>query len=207
MRSAEIGQQKHIPHPRTNRSASTPVGSVAQHAAASDEAAGAAMGGCCRTGAAARFVFGCPPAAIGLCAVEEATRWSSEPPEEGRACLRRTYHRAADAAGVLDRVRVFDRWQDEDSVERFRCTRLGKPSSCLAGSGTMIHVTAQMRVLVAIEPVDGRKRIDSLVRVCQAQLGEDPFSGCVFFFRIRPGKCMVDGVYWAGVGYLASLAA
>src|ERR1035441_1044622 len=24
---------------------------------------------------------------------------------------------------------------------------------------------------------------------------------------IRPGKCMVDGVYWAGVGYLASLAA
>jgi hypothetical protein len=25
--------------------------------------------------------------------------------------------------------------------------------------------------------------------------------------RIRPGKCMVDGVYWAGVGYLASLAA
>src|ERR1035441_5970758 len=36
-----------FPHPRTNRSASTPVGSVAQHAAASDEAAGAAMGGCC----------------------------------------------------------------------------------------------------------------------------------------------------------------
>src|ERR1035441_6714694 len=64
MRSAEIGQQKTTPHPRTNRSASTPVGSVAQHAAASDEAAGAAMGGCCRTGAAARFVFGCPPAAI-----------------------------------------------------------------------------------------------------------------------------------------------
>jgi hypothetical protein len=53
---------------------------------------------------------------------------------------------------------------------------LGKPASRLAGSGTMIHVTAQMRVLVAIEPVDGRKRIDSLVRLCQAQLGEDPFS-------------------------------
>jgi len=49
----------------------------------------------------------------------------------------------------------------------------------------MIHITAQMRVLVAIEPVDGRKRIDSLVRICQAQLGEDPFSGCMFFFRNR----------------------
>jgi hypothetical protein len=33
----------------------------------------------------------------------------------------------------------------------------------------MIHITAQMRVLVAIEPVDGRKGIDSLVRVCQDQ--------------------------------------
>ena len=31
----------------------------------------------------------------------------------------------------------------------------------------MIHITAQMRVLVAIESVDGRKGIDSLVRVCQ----------------------------------------
>jgi len=55
----------------------------------------------------------------------------------------------------------------------------------------MIHVTAQMRVLVAIEPVDGRKRIDSLVRVCQSQLGEDPFSGCVFFFRYRSAKSIL----------------
>jgi len=29
----------------------------------------------------------------------------------------------------------------------------------------MIQITAQMRVLVAIEPVDGRKGIDSLGRV------------------------------------------
>ena len=28
----------------------------------------------------------------------------------------------------------------------------------------MIHITAQMRVLVAIEAVDGRKGIDSLAR-------------------------------------------
>ena len=43
----------------------------------------------------------------------------------------------------------------------FDCTGLGKPASRLAGSGAMIHITAQMRVLVAIEPVDGRKGIDS----------------------------------------------
>ena len=64
----------------------------------------------------------------------------------------------------------------------------------------MIHVTAQMRVLVAIEPVDGRKRIDSLVRVCQAQLGEDPISGCVFFFRNRSAKSILILAY-DGQGY------
>jgi transposase len=62
---------------------------------------------------------------------------------------------------------------------------LAKPSSRMAESGTMIHITAQMRVLVAVEPVDGRKGIDSLVRVCQGQLCEDPMTGCVFVFRSR----------------------
>ena len=31
----------------------------------------------------------------------------------------------------------------------------------------MIQITAQMRVLVAIEAVDGRKGIDSLARLCR----------------------------------------
>ena len=35
----------------------------------------------------------------------------------------------------------------------------------------MIQITAQMRVLVAIEPVDGRKGIDSLARLCQEKRG------------------------------------
>jgi transposase len=47
----------------------------------------------------------------------------------------------------------------------------------------MFQVTPQMRILVGIEPVDGRKGIDSLAQLCRAQLGEDPFSGCVFLFR------------------------
>jgi transposase len=51
----------------------------------------------------------------------------------------------------------------------------------------MIQITPQMRVLVAIEPVDGRKGIDSLARLCQEKLAEDPFSGCVFIFRSRRG--------------------
>jgi hypothetical protein len=47
----------------------------------------------------------------------------------------------------------------------------------------MVQITAQMRVLVAIESVDGRKGIDSLARLCQEKLAEDPFSGCVFVQR------------------------
>ena len=54
----------------------------------------------------------------------------------------------------------------------------------------MIQITAQMRVLVAVEPVDGRKGIDSLARLCQEKLAEDPFSGCVFVFRSRRGTAI-----------------
>jgi transposase len=49
----------------------------------------------------------------------------------------------------------------------------------------MIQITPQMRVLVAIEPVDFRRGIDGLARVCRAVLRSDPFSGTVFVFRNR----------------------
>lgn len=49
----------------------------------------------------------------------------------------------------------------------------------------MLQITPQMRVLVAVEPVDGRKGIDSLARLCRDKLADDPFSGCVFVFRTR----------------------
>lgn len=64
----------------------------------------------------------------------------------------------------------------------------------------MIQITAQMRVLVAIEPVDGRKGIDSLARLCQDKLQEDPFSGCVFVFRSRSGAA-IRLLTYDGQGY------
>lgn len=64
----------------------------------------------------------------------------------------------------------------------------------------MIQLTPQMRVLVAIEPVDGRKGIDSLARLCQEKLAEDPFSGCVFIFRSRRGST-VRVLTYDGQGY------
>ena len=52
----------------------------------------------------------------------------------------------------------------------------------------MIQVTPQMRILVAIEPIDGRKGIDSLAQLGREKLDADPFSGCLFIFRNRSGK-------------------
>lgn len=49
----------------------------------------------------------------------------------------------------------------------------------------MIQATAQMRILVAVEPVDFRRGIDGLARVCREQLQTDPFSGCLVVFRNR----------------------
>src|SRR5437763_9923645 len=52
-----------------------------------------------------------------------------------------------------------------------------------------------MRILVAIEAVDGRKGIDSLARLCQERLAADPFSGCLFLFRSRAGTSIRILVY------------
>ena len=51
----------------------------------------------------------------------------------------------------------------------------------------MIPVTATMRILVAIEPVDLRKGIDGLAQFCREKLAADPFSGGLFIFRSRRG--------------------
>ena len=54
----------------------------------------------------------------------------------------------------------------------------------------MLQLTAQMRLLVAIEPADFRKGIDGLARLCRERLSSDPFSGTVFVFRNRRGTAI-----------------
>jgi len=49
----------------------------------------------------------------------------------------------------------------------------------------MIALDAHTRVLVAVEPVDFRRGIDGLARVCREELGSHPMSGTVFVFRNR----------------------
>ncbi len=49
----------------------------------------------------------------------------------------------------------------------------------------MIQITPQMRILVAVDPVDFRRGIDGMARVCREVLDSDPFAGWLFVFRNR----------------------
>lgn len=59
----------------------------------------------------------------------------------------------------------------------------------------MIPITPQMRILVAVEPVDFRRGIDGLARVCAEKLRADAFSGSVFVFRNRRATAIKVLVY------------
>ncbi|MGA2109169.1 MAG: IS66 family insertion sequence element accessory protein TnpB [Syntrophorhabdales bacterium] len=63
----------------------------------------------------------------------------------------------------------------------------------------MIQVTPQMRILVAVEPVDFRKGIDGLAGICKG-LDLDPFSGYLFVFRSRSGSS-IKIISYDGQGY------
>jgi len=54
----------------------------------------------------------------------------------------------------------------------------------------MIQVTPQIRILVAVEAIDGRKGIDALAQLCREKLQTDPFSGYLFIFRTRRGTAI-----------------
>ena len=58
----------------------------------------------------------------------------------------------------------------------------------VVGDDRLIQITPQLRILVAIEAIDGRKGIDSLAQLCREKLDADPFSGCLFIFRSRSAK-------------------
>lgn len=65
----------------------------------------------------------------------------------------------------------------------------------------MIQITPQMRLLLAIEPVDFRKGIDGLVAVCRQKLATDPMGGALFVFANRRRRALkilcCDGQgYW-----------
>jgi len=59
----------------------------------------------------------------------------------------------------------------------------------------MIQLVPQLKILLACEPVDFRKGIDSLAAVCKTRLEQNPFSGAMFVFRNRSGTALKLLVY------------
>ncbi|MFN0168017.1 MAG: IS66 family insertion sequence element accessory protein TnpB [Bryobacteraceae bacterium] len=54
----------------------------------------------------------------------------------------------------------------------------------------MIQIAPQIRILVAVEAIDGRKGIDAIAQLCREKLNADPFSGHLFIFRTRRGTAI-----------------
>ena len=64
----------------------------------------------------------------------------------------------------------------------------------------MIQITPQMKILLATEPVDFRRGIDGLARVCRETLGADPFGGAGHRIPEPAGaRGQVAGVRRAGI--------
>ena len=75
-----------------------------------------------------------------------------------------------------------------ESNGRERPAELASFQPGIVGDDLLIQITPQLRILVAIEAIDGRKGIDSLAQLCREKLDADPFSGCLFIFRSRSAK-------------------
>ncbi len=59
----------------------------------------------------------------------------------------------------------------------------------------MIQLPPQLSIMLAYEPVDFRKGIDTLAALCRHRLNCDPFSGTVFLFRNRRATALKLLIY------------
>src|ERR1700694_5574059 len=154
------------------------------------------MGEGCGVGATARSLPDGTYPASGLHAAQE-TGAVGEPGAEGSrvAGVRRTDGASRGShSGVRGGVGG-SRKKDANPDEGHGGGGVGGTEPDGVGRQGMIQITPQMRILVAIEAVDGRKGIDSLARLCQEKLQADPFSGCLVFFRSRRGTSIRILVY------------
>jgi len=63
----------------------------------------------------------------------------------------------------------------------------------------MLAFPANLRILLAVDPVDMRKQFNGLWAEAQHWLGEDPFGGSLFVFTNKR-RNMVKLLYWDGSG-------
>ena len=64
----------------------------------------------------------------------------------------------------------------------------------------MLQLSPQLRILLARDPVDFRKGVDSLAAVCRTQLDADPFSGALFVFTNR-SRTAIKVLCYDGQGF------
>ena len=64
----------------------------------------------------------------------------------------------------------------------------------------MFHVPRQVKIFVALDPVDMRRGFDGLSALVQETLQQDPLSGHLFLFRNRR-RDRVKLLFWDGDGY------
>jgi transposase len=64
----------------------------------------------------------------------------------------------------------------------------------------VIQLTPQMRILIAVDPVDFRNGIDGLAQLCRGPLQADPMSGTVFVFSNRR-RTAVKVLVYDGQGF------
>ena len=64
----------------------------------------------------------------------------------------------------------------------------------------MIQITPQMRIFLAVEPVDFRKGIDGLAAVCRQKLQCEPLEGALFVFSSR-GRTSLKILVYDGQGF------
>lgn len=64
----------------------------------------------------------------------------------------------------------------------------------------MLSLTPTMPLLLAIQPIDFRKGIDSVAALCKQQLKLDPFSGTVFVF-INKNHTAIKALIYDGTGF------
>ena len=64
----------------------------------------------------------------------------------------------------------------------------------------MFHISGQMKIFVALEPVDLRRGFDGLSALVQQTLQQDPLSGHLFLFRNRR-RDRLKMLFWDGDGY------
>ena len=55
------------------------------------------------------------------------------------------------------------------------------------GGISMLTLSPQLPIFVAVQPIDFRKGIDGLIGVCRQQLSMEPLEGALFLFRNRSG--------------------